>query len=82
MGKKWIECNLVCNLVTKKGHWKLQHSVVETSMEEGYNDQTKEITFFGNQLLHFITEENPLLAMLQGVTQRRPKWKWYRRFTL
>ena len=36
-----IVYNPVRNLVIEKGHWKLQNAVVETSMEEGSNDQNQ-----------------------------------------
>ena len=39
--KREIVYNPVRNLVIDKGHWKLQNAVVETSMEEGSNDQNQ-----------------------------------------
>jgi putative transposase len=57
-------------LVVEKGHWKLQDVVAEKTKRGQPMTKTKDTTFFENKLLEFITESDPLFAMMQWLTEQ------------
>jgi len=65
-----IVYNIVRNLDLEKGHWKLHNVVERQTWRNQPMTRINDTKFFENKLLEFVVEEDPLLAMLQWVTEK------------